>query len=64
MDLVAMVFSLKIKTSCSPQRSTSDITKSVRKSWQNNVQSERKQLNKNHTLKETTEIAEMLGTLL
>lgn len=31
--LVASVFSLKIKTSCSPQRSTSDITKSVKKSW-------------------------------
>lgn len=31
--LVASVFSLKIRTSCSPQRSTSDITKSVKKSW-------------------------------
>lgn len=31
--LVASVFSLKIKTSCSAQRSTSAITKSVKKSW-------------------------------
>lgn len=30
--LVASVFSLKISTSCSPQRSTSDITRSDRKS--------------------------------
>ena len=33
MALVARVFSLKIKTSWSAQRSTSDITRSVRKSW-------------------------------
>lgn len=33
MALVASVFSLKIRTSWSAQRSTSDITRSVRKSW-------------------------------
>lgn len=33
MALVASVFSRKMRCSLSPQRSTSDIIRSVRKSW-------------------------------
>lgn len=37
MAFVASVFSLKIRCSFSPQRSTSDIIRSVRKSYKKNI---------------------------